>query len=79
MQVQFKYVHFTGNAASDCEHNARFGFHIPKTPYEQLHRQLNAYNTQYIDFDLEDRQLNQLTSVQFDKTISSKFDANDPA
>ena len=32
-------------ATSDCKNNARFEFHLPKNPCEQLDWQLNTYNT----------------------------------
>ena len=34
-----------GIATSDYKNNTRFGFHIPKNPYEQLHWKPNTYNT----------------------------------
>ena len=78
-------------ATSDCENNAKFGFHIPKHQMSNLNDSIlivysNTANFEFspsanrgqlqifnINFEFEDVQSNQFTSLRFNESFILKF------
>ena len=78
-------------ATSECENNAKCGFHIPKPQMSNLNDSIlivysNTANFEFspsanrgqlqlfnINFDFEDVQSNQFTSVRLNKSVILKF------